>query len=81
MIEFFYIFILLTKGCYGSEIYFLRASFSSTNEWPYASPFAGYYDVTNSTTGLILLNQRFKYVRHRLTFHRRHRKPNRQNLF
>ncbi|CAM4858928.1 unnamed protein product [Rotaria socialis] len=40
---------------------FSRASYSTQNEWPYSSPFAGFYDVSNTSTGLILVNQRHKY--------------------
>ncbi|CAF4037248.1 unnamed protein product [Rotaria sp. Silwood2] len=38
-----------------------EASYSTQNEWPYSSPFAGFYDVSNTSTGLILLNQRYKF--------------------
>ncbi|CAF4521321.1 unnamed protein product [Rotaria sp. Silwood1] len=37
------------------------ASYSTQNEWPYSSPFAGFYDISNTSTGLILLNQRYKF--------------------
>ncbi|CAF1085588.1 unnamed protein product [Rotaria magnacalcarata] len=40
---------------------FSRASYSTQNEWPYSSPFAGFYDISNTSTGLILVNQRYKY--------------------
>ncbi|CAF1262974.1 unnamed protein product [Rotaria sordida] len=39
----------------------IKTSYSTKNEWPYSSPFAGFYDVSNTSTGLILLNQRYKY--------------------
>ena len=43
---------------------FVRQSFSTNpeNTWPYASPLAGYYDVRNSDTKLILLNNSRTYV-------------------
>ena len=42
---------------------FFRGSYSTENTWPYESPSAGYYDITNSTTRLILLNNQKTKVR------------------
>lgn len=35
---------------------YARSSFSTANDWPHDSPSAGYYDVKNSDTKLVLLN-------------------------
>lgn len=35
---------------------YARSSFSTANDWPHDSPAAGYYDVKNSDTKLVLLN-------------------------
>lgn len=40
---------------------YARASFSTNNDWPHDSPYAGYYDVKNSDTKLILLNNQKKW--------------------
>ena len=40
-----------------------RGSYSTENTWPEESPTAGYYDITNSTTRLILLNNQKQKVR------------------
>ena len=39
-----------------------RSSFSTNNEWPEDSPSAGFYDVKNSDTKLILLNNQKTWV-------------------
>lgn len=39
---------------------YARSSFSTTNQWPAESPYAGYYDIKNSDTKLILLNNQQK---------------------
>ncbi|CAF0828271.1 unnamed protein product [Brachionus calyciflorus] len=40
---------------------YARESYSTENTWPYESPSAGYYDITNSDTKLILLNKRITW--------------------
>lgn len=40
---------------------YARASFSTANDWPQDSPNAGYYDIKNSDTKLILLNNHKKW--------------------
>ncbi|CAF4526016.1 unnamed protein product [Rotaria sp. Silwood2] len=39
---------------------FSRACISPQNDRPYSSPMSGFYDTINTSTSLILLNQRFK---------------------
>ncbi|CAF0822305.1 unnamed protein product [Rotaria sordida] len=40
---------------------FSRACISPENDRPYSNPMSGFYDALNTSTSLILLNQRFKY--------------------
>ncbi|CAF3437881.1 unnamed protein product [Rotaria sp. Silwood1] len=40
---------------------FSRACISPENDRPYTNPMSGFYDAINTSTSLILLNQRFKY--------------------
>lgn len=41
---------------------YARSSFSSANDWPSESPSAGRYDIKNSDTKLILLNEKKTFV-------------------
>jgi hypothetical protein len=41
---------------------YTRCSFSTENTWPYASPTAGFYDITNTSTKLVLYNDQKKWV-------------------
>lgn len=41
---------------------YARSSFSSANDWPNDSPSAGRYDIKNSDTKLILLNEKKTFV-------------------
>lgn len=40
---------------------YARQSFSTENSWPYDSPTAGYYDIKNCSTKLILLNNQNRW--------------------